>query len=148
MQFSNQYQKAYNDEPQGKLFPHEINGRMRRMFIDVVLGAEITAANPLFMQKLGKGVVISKAKLHIPAGTSGTLNLGWSAGLDEVADDNGLMVALNAAALISNEANIASGEVGINKRFAGQVDLILSASVDSVGLTGNLVKLEIEYVID
>jgi len=148
MQFSNQYQKAYEDVPQGKLFPHEINGRMRRMFIDVVLGAEITAVDPLFMQKLGKGIVISKAKIHIPAGTSGTLNLGWDAGLNEVADNDGLMAALNASALISNEANIASGEPAINKRFAGEVNLILSASVDTVGLAGTLIKLEIEYVID
>lgn len=148
MEFSNQYTKAYISEPRGKLFPHEKDGRMRRMFADITLAGEITASNPILLQKFPKNAVISKVKLVIPAGTSGTLDLGWDAGLSEVADNDGLMAGLDASALISNEANIASGEVGINKRFASEVNLILSASVDSVGLTGNLIKIEIEYVID
>jgi len=148
MEYSNQYTKAFITEPAGKLFPHEKDGRMRRMYVDHTLAGEIAAANSVVLMKLPKNAVISKVKLVIPSGTAGTLNLGWAAGLNEVADDNGLMAALDSSALISEESNIASGEVGINKRFAGEVNLILSASVDSTGLTGNLIKMEIEYVID
>ena len=148
MEYSNQYKKAFINEPAGKLFPHERDGRMRRLYCDITLVGDITAANPILLQKLPKGAVISKAKIVGEAGTAGTLNLGWSEGLNEIASVDGLFAGLASNAAISEEANIAGSAVGINKRFAGEVNLILSASVDSTGLAGKIFKLELEYVID
>ena len=101
-QNSVQFEAAYNAEPKSKLKPHELNGRIRRMYAEVTLAAEVLAsgANDIFMAKLPANAVIIGAKLFAPGGTGGTLQLGWDAGESEAADVDGIFpaVAGNAAA--------------------------------------------------
>jgi len=146
--YSNQYQSAFVTEPKGKLAPAELNGRVRRIFADVTLGAEITTADSLFVAKLPSNAVVMQAHVVAPGGTGGTLALGWAAGLNEVADADGLVAGIAGNAAVNEKRDLSASEAFASKRFSEDVDLILSASVDSVGWTGDLVKVEILYVID
>lgn len=147
--YSNQYQKAYIDEPTEKLFPGELNGRVRRIYADVTLGAEITTADSLFVAKLPANSVVLQAQIVAPGGTGGTLALGNGAGEKEAADADAFIAGINGAAAVNEKRDLSATEAGlISKRFQEDVDVILSASVDSVGWNGDLVKVELLYVID
>ena len=74
--YSNQYNTAYVQEPKGKLEPKELNGRIRRIFADVTLGAEITTADQLKIAQLPANATPIEVRLVAPGGTAGTLNLG------------------------------------------------------------------------
>jgi len=147
--YSNQYQKSLISEPVEKLLPGELNGRIRRIYADVTLGAEITTADSLFVAKLPANAVVVKAHIVAPGGTGGTLALGNGAGENEAADADSFIAGIAGNAAVNEERDLSATEAGlINKRFSEDVDVILSASVDSVGWSGDLVKVELLYVID
>ncbi len=147
--YSNQYQKAFITEPVEKLLPGELNGRVRRIYADVTLGAEITTADSLFIAKLPANAVVVKVHISAPGGTGGTLALGNGAGDKEAADADSFIAGINGAALVNEQRELNAVEAGvISKRFQEDVDVILSASVDSAGWSGDIVKVEILYVID
>lgn len=147
-QFSDQYAKAYNTKPASKLEPRELNGRVRRLSAEITLGAEILTTAQVVMAKLPANAVIIEARLIAPGGTGGTLNLGWAAGENEVADDNGIFAAIAGNSAVDVTFDMSSATAAKNKKFSEEVDIELSASVDSVGWNGDLVELEIAYIID
>lgn len=147
--YTDQYQAAYVTKPATRLKPHERDGKIRRMFASVTLTGEITTTDSLYVGKLPANAVPTRARVVAPGGTAGTLALGWGAGASsEAADADGFLAAIDGSAAVNATMDIASSSAGLNKRFAEEVDVILSASVDSAGWTGDLVKVEIEYVIE
>lgn len=147
--YSNQYAKSLINEPVEKLLPGELNGRVRRIFADVTLGAEITTADSLFMAVLPANSVVLQAHIVAPGGTGGTLALGNGAGENEAADSDSFIAGIAGNAAVNEKRDLSATEAGlISKRFSEDVDVILSASVDSVGWSGDVVKVEILYVID
>ena len=83
-----------------------------------------------------------------PGGASGTLALGWGAGENEAADADGIFAAIPGNAAADLTFDLSSSTAAKNKRFSEEVDLILSASVISGGWSGDLVEVELEYIID
>jgi len=146
--FSDEYAKAYNQSPKSNLSPAEKDGKLRTIYASVTLGAEITTADKLYLCKLPGSAVMREVKLVAAGGTGGTLDLGWGASESEVADANGIIAAIDGSAAVSEVMNLSNKAAAYGKRFAQEVDVVLSASVDSVGWTGDLVELEITYIIE
>lgn len=148
LQYSTEYEAAYNTEPKSNLIPDKLNGRIRRIFASFTLTAEILAsgANDFILAKLPANAVLIEARLIAPGGTGGTLDLGWLAGESEVADPNGIMAGIAGNAAVDD--TMAWTDAAFNKRFSEEVDIVLSSSVDSAGWSGDLVQMELRYVID
>lgn len=146
--YSTEFQAAHVDEPSSKLLPGNLNGRVRRLYAEITLSAEISTADVVKFAKLPANSVPLQAKIVAPGGSAGTLNLGWSAGSEgsEAADSDGLVAAMSGASAI--DAAMGFSDAGFNKRFAESVDIELSASVNSAGFTGDLVQVEVLYVVD
>ena len=147
-QFSDQYDKAYNIQPHSKLEPRELNGRVRRLSAEITLGAEILTTAQVVMARLPANAVIIEARLIAPGGTGGTLDLGWAAGENEAADANGILAGIAGNAAVDSAFDMSSSAAAKNKKFSEEVDIELSVSVDTVGWNGDLVELEISYIID
>ena len=146
-QYSSQYDKAYISKTD-KLLPSELNGKVRYLKADITLGAEITTTESVFMGKIPANAIIKSSRFVSAAGTSGTMNLGWAAGESESADANGFNSALNASGAVDDSMDVGAKQAGYGKRFAEELDIILSASVITVGMSGKLVEIEIEYIVE
>jgi hypothetical protein len=149
-QNSNQYASAYVTEPRGKLDPNELNGRVRNIFADITLSAEIATTDTVFLHRLPANSTIKSCRLFAPGGTAGTLDLGWNASADggEAADPNGLLPGIAGNAAVDLTMDLSNQQAGYRKKFSEPVDIILSTSVLSAGWSGDLVQLELEYIID
>ena len=148
--YSDEYQGAYIDEPKSNLNPDKYNGRIRRIYASITLGAEIATTDQVKFCKLPSNAVIKSCRFIAPACTSGTLNLGWAASDEggEAADDNGLAAAMNVSSALDDVMDIGAQLAGFNKRFSEEVDIELSASVITSGASGDVYELELEYIID
>lgn len=148
LQYSTQYNGAYNTEPKINLSPDKLNGRIRRIYAEFTLTAEILAsgANDLTLAKLPANAVIIEARLIAPGGSAGTLALGWLAGDSEAADSDGIMAAIAGNSAVDEVLEWT--DAAFNKRFSEEVDIVLSSTVDSAGWSGDKVELELRYVID
>lgn len=145
--YSNQFNNAYVAEPISKLQPKEYNGQVRRIFADVTLSSEITTADVLKICKLPANAVIIEARIVAPGGSAGTLALGWAAGADsEAADADGIIAGLSGAAAI--DSSMGWSDAAFNKRFSESVDVELSASVNTAGFSGDLIQVELRYIVD
>lgn len=147
-QNSIEFAKAFVTKPVSKLNPSELNGRKRRLSGTITLAAEIGTTDSIFMAKLPANAVIIGARMVAPGGASGTLALGWGAGENEVADADGIFAAIPGNAAADLTFDLSSSTAAKNKRFSEEVDIILSASVISSGWSGDLVEIELEYIID
>ena len=147
-QNSLEYARAYVTKPADKLNPSELNGRKRILKGTITLGAEIGITDSIFMAKIPANAVIVGARMVAPGGASGTLALGWGAGENEAADADGIFAAIPGNAAADLTFDLSSSTAAKNKRFSEEVDLILSASVISGGWSGDLVEVELEYIID
>jgi len=146
--YSDQYNNAFIAEPSSKLEPKELQGMVRRIYATITLAAEIDTPDIVKLAKLPANAVIIEARLVAPGGTSGTLDLGWAAGANglEVADANGILAALDGSAAI--DASMGWSLPAHNKRFAEEVDIQLSATVITAGFNGDVLKLELRYIVD
>lgn len=147
-QFSNEYTNAYVSKPVVKLNPAEKDGKIRRLSGNITLSAEIGTTDSIFMAKLPANAVIVGARMVAPGGASGTLALGWGAGENEAADADGIFAAIPGNAAADLTFDLSSSTAAKNKRFSEEVDIILSASVISGGWSGDLVELELSYIIE
>ena len=149
---STQFEAAYVNPSKTELKPHELNGRVRSIFADVTVSSEKAVGEQIFMCKLPANSVIKSARVNVGAGsaTAGTLVLGWNAGERyEAADNNGLLTAVDPTAAGTSAADAFTGNPGLMpKRFQEEVDIILEATVLTVGMTGDVLKLELEYIVD
>ena len=147
---TDQYKKTYVDKPAQFIFPHEYNGRIRRIYAHKTLDAELTTNDALFVVKLPKNAVIKSARLVGEAGTGGVIQLGWAASQSgqEVAVAAGLFGAVSSAAAIDELMDIGAKSVAFNKRFAAEVDIVLTATTNTTGMSGKLVEVELEFVVD
>lgn len=146
---SDEYAKAYVTQPVSKLEPFEFGGRVRKLYASVTLGAELTTADVLNMAKLPANATPLRVHLIAPGGTAGSLELGWAAGeAIEAADADGLIASFAGNAAVDEVMDIANQAAGYNKKFAEEVDVQLVATVNTTGWSGDLVEMEIEYIID
>lgn len=146
--YSNEYDKSCVTKPLQKLSPAELNGKVRRLTGNITLGAEILAADTVKMALLPANSVIIAVRMIAPGGASGTIQLGWGAGENEVADANGIFSAVPANAAVDVEFDLSSGTAAKNKRFSDPVDIELTSTVDTAGWSGDLVEMEILYIIE
>ena len=146
---SEQNAKAYVSEPKEQLAPYELNGRIRSIYASIVLGAEITTADVVKFCKLPANAVIISCRFIAPGGGAGTLNLGWAAGANsEGASPHGLAQSLAGSGAIDDTMDIGAKQQGYGKRFSEEVDIELSAIVDTTGFSGDKLELELKYIID
>lgn len=114
-----------------------------------VASGALTSGDVIKFMKIPKGARVIEAILkYSDLGTTGTGKLGWEAGTDEAADDDGLMASLdfNAAAdCILSSQNLAA-PIAIGKEFAGevQVSLTLTASTTAAGTIECILILAVE----
>lgn len=148
-QYSNQYQSAFRDDPASQLQVDEFQGKVRRLYADITLSAEIGTSDLVKLAKLPKGAVPIQAKiLSVNGGSAGVIQVGWAAGAngDEAADADGIMGAISTAAAVND--SLAWTDAGFNKRFAEEVELQISATTLTVGMSGELIQFELLYIMD
>ena len=101
------------------------------------------------MMKLPKGARVLDAVLVTDdLGTTGTLDVGWEATADEVADPNGFLNAIdvNSAAAI-NKMSTTAGYPGMLKQFSAEAQISITASQATTATTGTI-ELVVYYVVD
>jgi len=148
--FSTEYTSAFVTVPNSKLNPEDFNGRVRRAYAEITLGAELTSGDIVKMIKLPANASIIDATFNAPAATSGNLDIGVTD-----ADESGLNAsaeALFADQDISSaitQVKLAWTAAGHNLKINKEMDVqILAEGANTVGATGDVWKLEILYVID
>lgn len=148
--YSTQYAKL-NELPPSRLYAHEQVGKVRRIYAEYTADAELATTDVLYLAKLPKGSVPIAFKLNVPAQASGVIQVGWDAGAeaDETADADGFAAACDVSSEIDLNYNTVNDGtiVGLaNKRFADDVNIVMTATTITSGLSGDKIMMEILYI--
>ena len=145
--YGSEFQKAYIDEPSGKLDANERDGRKRYSFSSSTPSADLNAGDIVKLLKIPANASIVDARLRIEAfGANNAFDIGWAAGESESADSTGLFSAVDTTAAV--DVSLADSVNGYRKKFSEEVDIQIEVGATVAGASGNLIKLELEYIID
>ena len=146
--YSNEYDDAYNDYPQGALPPVNQGGRLRILFAEYDVADDLAAADVIKFFKLPAKATIVDARLVIPAATSGAVSIGWAVGADavEAADPDGIFSSTTTNTAI--DSKMLATRPGFMKKFEESVDIELLCDTITVGLDGDTIQLIVVYVLD
>lgn len=147
---------AESNEPAEKINVNAGKGRLRVIYDEITLAAELTAADIIKMgAKIPKGAKLYDARLISPqlgsAGGAGELDLGWAAGIngDEAADADGIFDGVevgSAAASVKLQDDGAAGALG--KEFAEEVQIQLTANETTDAGIGDKIQLFLYFALD
>lgn len=150
--YGNQYQDALVTVPSKKVQMGDIDGKKRVIYFDYTVTAAPTAADVIKVGVLPAGARVINAGLSFPdLGTAGVLNLGWAAGVIEVADADGLLVSVdvNAAAdavSMQSQMEASGANAGYMKKFSESVVIQIDVATAWTATTGTI-KGFIEYAL-
>lgn len=113
-----QFEKAYVTTPKSNLFPHELNGRIRSIFANIVVSEELStvSGNIINLVKLPANAVISKLQMIVVSGSAsaGVLELGYSAGERyEAADADAFAAGIDPTGAVNLELDLSSAAAGM-----------------------------------
>ena len=144
-----------DSEPSVKLAVIDQGGSLRRLYDSFTVPAadELGTSSFVLFSKLPQGAKIVSARINAPAsGATGSGTVGWRASDngDEVADLDGLYTATQFdpgnAAIDRLEAN--QTEAWYNKKFDGEVQLVIDITQITADAGGDKWELEVFYVMD
>lgn len=124
-------------------------GRVRQLFINFTLAAELGATDIVKLCIIPPGARVINYHLNIPdLGTTGAGTIGWAASVDgvEAADATGF--AASTSFTTAADLKLASAATGFCKRFASAVDVQIAMSAATDVGNGLSIKGYFEYVID
>lgn len=152
---------AESNVPSEKINVNAAKGRLRVIYDEITLAAELTAADTIEMgAKLPKGAKIYNAFVISPqlgsGGGNGELDLGWKASADgnEAADADGIFDGIevgSAVARVDAFSDTAAGDAItgiIGKEFAGEVQLQFTANETTDAGIGDTIKMWVYYALD
>ncbi len=143
--------KAYVDEPASKLDVRENHGRVRRHYDSYTLLGEASIGDFIEFGKLPKDAKVIDARVIGPSdGTTGQLDVGWKSNGTDAADQDGLFagateVDTGAGAV---DSKMLATAAGYNKAFAAETTLIGEYVEATTASTGDVIQLEVFYVVD
>lgn len=132
--YSSQFNGAYQSVPSQNIAPGELSGDVRHAAFNVALAGAITTSDLVKLVKLPRGAKLIMMRFVCDdLGTTGALNIGWSASADgaEAASATGI-----ASAVDVNTAAVATVYYP-NKEFAGEVDIQIAPSANTTA-AGNI----------
>lgn len=124
-------------------------GRVRSLYINFTLAAELGATDVVKLCKIPPGARVVNMHLNLPdLGTTGAGTIGWAASDDGKVAADATGFAASTALTSAADFKLASSAAGFCKKFDSQVDvqIAMSAATD-VGI-GLSIKGTLEYVID
>ena len=152
--YTAEWTAAYITTPKTNFPTGDVGGVMRCLYGEYDLSAAIVSADQVYFFKIPKGArVIGGYLFSDDLGNTITAEVGWNASADgstEAADTDGFMnaVDLNAAAIcVDLIGQTATGRPGIGKKFAAEVDCVLTAEATGTATSGT-VRLCLYYVLD
>lgn len=141
--------------PSEKIEVSEQHGRVRRAYDSyTVTASEITSGDTIDMMKLPAGAKIVNARIIAPVDGGGTpagiLNIGWTDNGVDGADADGLFVGASqvdfGAGAIDNK--LLGTSPAYNKKFSAETLIQMVSTETSAGSSGNVIELEVFYVVD
>ena len=143
------YNNIYQSNPVLPALPGQAFGKVKMLFDEFVLTAEIDTPDKLYMcHKLPAGAIVIDAAIIAPSlGTTGILQLGHSAnGVDNLDVDAFVQSAdAGGQAVIAKPA---AGAAGIGKKFTVETEIQISCTEITQAGIGDTVKCYILYVLD
>lgn len=149
------YKAAYVTVPYTPYGPGGRFGRLRCLYDQYDLGddaALLATADTLYMAKIPNGMRVIECWLKFgDLGTTGQIDVGWAASSDavEAADATGFFSNINvesaADVLLSSQDDAAP--VGIMKKFAAEVNVVIAIDTATTAVDGNI-DLAIMGIID
>jgi hypothetical protein len=145
--YSDQYQDAHVDVPATKVDVCDDGGRMRAKFASYTLAGAITTSDTLYCFKLPAGARVHNVVANsTDLGTTGTLNIGWAATADEVADADGFFAALDVNAAADSAAAVGVSVPGIFKKFSAEATITVVPAANTTA-AGTL-QVAVYYTLD
>lgn len=144
---ANNYQLTQN-APSSQLPKGELNGRVKTMFDEIVLAAELAANDEINLYKLPAGARVIEAMIVSPSlGATGILQLGHRANA-ELAEDADAFIASADAGGQAVKAQMPAGSAGLLKKFESETQIYSKCTELSAAGTGLTIKFLISYVVD
>jgi hypothetical protein len=149
--------QLYQNVPRDMVDVTEQHGRMRILKDEITLTAELTAADVIRVgAPLPKGAMVVAARLQSSqlgsVGGAGELDLGWQASADaaEAADADGFLAAVEVGSAAANAAmeEQATTPAGYLKKFAGEVQVVITANETTDAGIGDKITVALFYVVD
>lgn len=144
---------AFADD-NGKADPHNINARVKCLYDEFTLTAELAVNDELLMHKLPEGARIIDAYIHSDQlGTTGILDLGLKAYTDKdgntVSEDSDALVASADAGGQAVLAKMAAGAAGASAEigYGGAQAFLICTEASDAGI-GDTVRAAIFYLLD
>lgn len=141
--------KAQNGDVSTKVDMGDQNGRLRSMFINVTLAAELGASDIVKLCKFPAGARLIGVHLDLPdLGTTGAGTIGWAASSDAVEGASASGIAGSTSVTTASDFKMASSAAGFCKKFQASVDFQIAMSAATDVGTGLSIKGIVDYVID
>ncbi len=147
---STEFTSAFVTVPNAKLIPANQHGRLRRAYASYTLPGESTDGDLIQMFKLPRGATIVYARFNAPNdGTAGIYDCGWDGGTNglETADLNGIFSVLDTGAGAVDTLMVAT-IAGYNRKMADEVIIRLDTTETTIASVGDVLELEVWYVVD
>ena len=149
MNYSDQYKKAHIDEPANKILASEVNGKLRRAYGEITLGAELSNEDKIKFCRIPRSATLIDVRVvSADWGSTGEFDLGWqdSDGKSEEVSADGIIDGQDATSAF--DGNMPGTADGYNKRFEKEVDIVMEAKADSTALDGEKISVEVFFVVE
>lgn len=140
--------------PSEKLDVTEQHGRVRRAYDSITLAAELNSSDTIDFMKLPAGAKIIDARVIIPVDgggiPAGIINIGWTDNGVDGADADGMFVGASEVDFGAGaiDAKLLGTSVAYNKKFSAETLIQAVCTETSAGSSGNVIELEVLYVVD
>ena len=139
------------NNPSEKIKVNEQHGRVRRAYDSYTLAAEASISDEILMMKLPSGAKLVDARLIAPSdGTTGQWDAGWDAAGSVAADQNGIFEGATEGDTGGGavDSKLAGDRAGYNQEFDAETQLKLTCIEATTASSGDVLELEVFYVVD
>jgi hypothetical protein len=141
------YQLIQNN-PSEALPKGELNGKIKTMYDEITLSAELSVNDEILLYNLPAGARVVEALISGPSlGTTGIISLGHKANNEDAEDDDAFIASADMGGQAVKE-NIPAGAAGLLKKFASETQIFAKCSEASDAGSGQKIQFLISFVVD